>query len=130
METRRQARERALSLCYELDVRDESLTELLADLPVPPDEYAVVLARGVEVHRDEIDTVIGKFAEHWTLDRMPVVDRNLLRIATYELMHEPDVPGGVCINEAVELAKQYSTDDSGRFLNGVLSSICGHVRGS
>ena len=129
METRREARERALSLCYELDVRTERLADLLADLPVPPDEYAVTLTRGVEDHRDEIDSMIGKFADHWTLDRMPVIDRNLLRLATYELAHCPDVPAAVAISEAVALAKQYSTDDSGRFVNGVLSSIRHHLRG-
>jgi len=129
METRREARERALSLCYELDVRAERLADLLADLPVPPDEYAVTLARGVEQHRDELDALIGKFSDHWTPDRMPVIDRNLLRMATYELAHQPDVPSAVAINEAVALAKQYSTDDSGRFVNGVLASIRSHVRG-
>ena len=129
METRREARERALSLCYELDVRDETLSDLLADLPVPPDEYAVTLARGVEEHRDELDALIGKYADHWSTDRMPVIDRNLLRMATFELSHRPEVPSAVAISEAVALAKQYSTDSSGRFVNGVLSSIRGAVRG-
>jgi N utilization substance protein B len=129
METRREARERALSLCYELDVRAELLADLLADLPVPPDAYAITLARGVEDHKDELDALIGKFADHWTPERMPVIDRNLLRMAAYELTHEPDVPSAVAISEAVALAKQYSTDDSGRFVNGVLASIRTHVRG-
>jgi transcription antitermination protein NusB len=128
VETRREARERALSLCYELDVRDELLAELLADLPVPPDAYAVRLARGVEDHREELDLMIGKFADHWSTDRMPVIDRNLLRMATFELAHCPDVPAAVAISEAVALAKQYSTDSSGRFVNGVLSSIRSAVR--
>jgi N utilization substance protein B len=126
--TRRGARERALSLCYELDVRGSSLDELLADLPAEPDPYAVALARGVEEHRDEIDTLIRKFADRWSLERMPVVDRNVLRMAVFELAHRPEVPVGVAISEAVELAKRYSTDDSGRFVNGMLGRIAEVVR--
>jgi N utilization substance protein B len=130
MRTRREARERALSICYEQDVRAERLDDLLDALPVPPDEYAVALARGVEVNRDELDALIRKFADRWALERMPVIDRNLLRLGTFELAHCPDVPTAVAINEAVTLAKEYSTDDSGRFVNGVLSSIAEHLRGA
>jgi transcription antitermination protein NusB len=126
--TRREARERALSLCYELDVRGSSVDELLADLPAEPDPYAVELARGVEEHREEIDTLIRKFADRWSLERMPVIDRNVLRMAVFELAHRPDVPVGVAISEAVELAKRYSTDDSGRFVNGMLARIAEAVR--
>ena len=128
MRTRREARERALSLCYELDVRGSSVDELLADLPAEPDPYAVELARGVEEHREEIDTLIRKFADRWSLERMPVIDRNVLRMAVFELAHRPDVPVGVAISEAVELAKRYSTDDSGRFVNGMLARIAEAVR--
>lgn len=127
--TRREARERALSLCYEADLRRAPLEELLADLPVAPSAYALELARGVEGHRAELDALIGGFAKGWTLERMPVVDRNLLRIAAYELSHCAGVPTAVAINEAVELAKLYSTDSSGRFVNGMLARIAGHVRG-
>ena len=128
MRTRREARERALSLCYELDVRGSSLDELLADLPAAPDPYAVELARGVEEHREEIDPLIRKFADRWSLERMPVIDRNLLRIAVYELGWRPEIPLGVAISEAVDLAKRYSTDDSGRFVNGMLGRIGEHLR--
>ena len=128
MRTRREARERALSLCYELDVRGSSLDELLADLPAAPDPYAVELARGVEEHREEIDPLIRKFADRWSLERMPVIDRNVLRMAVFELGHHPEVPVGVAISEAVELAKRYSTDDSGRFVNGMLGRIAEVVR--
>jgi len=128
MRTRRESRERALSLCYELDVRGLPLNDLLADLPADPDPYALELARGVEEHRDEIDALIRKFADRWSLERMPVIDRNLLRIAAFELAHRPDIPVGVAISEAVELAKRYSTDDSGRFVNGMLGRIAEHVR--
>jgi N utilization substance protein B len=126
--TRREARERALSLCYELDVRGSSLDELLADLPTEPDPFALELARGVEEHRDEIDTLIRKFADRWSLERMPVIDRNVLRMAVFELVHRLEVPVGVAISEAVELAKRYSTDDSGRFVNGMLGRIAEFVR--
>ena len=128
MRTRREARERALSLCYELDVRGSSLDELLADLPAAPDPYAVELARGVEEYRDEIDTLIRKFADRWSLERMPVIDRNVLRMGVFELAHRPEVPVGVAISEAVELAKRYSTDDSGRFVNGMLGRIAEFLR--
>lgn len=126
--TRREARERALSLCYELDVRGFTFDELLAGLPAPPDGYATELVRGVEDHREEVDALIRKYADRWSLERMPVVDRNLLRIATFELAHCPEVPVAVAISEAVELAKRYSTDDSGRFVNGMLGRIAEAVR--
>lgn len=128
MRTRRDARERALSLCYELDVRGSRLDELLAGLPAPPDAYAVELVRGVEDHREEVDALIRKYADRWSLERMPVIDRNLLRMAVFELAHRPDVPVAVAISEAVELAKRYSTDDSGRFVNGMLGRIAEAVR--
>jgi transcription antitermination protein NusB len=128
MPTRREARERALSLCYELDVRGVDLDTLLADLPAPPDEYAERIARGVEEHREEVDAILRKYSEHWALERMPVVDRAALRIGTYELGWQPDIPKGVVISEAVELAKQYSTKDSGRFVNGMLARIAEDLR--
>ena len=83
---------------------------------------------GVDEHHQEIDTIIAKFSEHWSLERMPVVDRALLRIGTFELAWLPEVPTAVAITEAVELAKQYSTKDSGRFVNGLLSRIAAEVR--
>jgi transcription antitermination protein NusB len=128
MSSRREARERALSLCYELDVRGQSVDELLADLPAPPDAYALVLVRGVDDHREHVDAVLRKYSEHWALERMPVVDRAVLRIGCYELGWEPELPTGVVISEAVELAKQYSTKDSGRFVNGMLGRIAEDLR--
>jgi N utilization substance protein B len=126
--TRREARERALGLAYECEQRGVSGVELLDELPVPPDEYADALVRGADAHRDEIDALITKYSEHWALDRMPVLDRALLRLGTYELAWLPEVPTAVIITEAVELAKQYSTKDSGRFVNGLLSRIAEEVR--
>jgi N utilization substance protein B len=101
---------------------------VLAELPVEPDPYARELVKGVDAHREEIDALIRKYSEHWALERMPVVDRALLRIGTYELAWMPATPTAVAITEAVELAKQYSTKDSGRFVNGLLARIAEDVR--
>lgn len=125
--SRRAARKRALDICYEADLLGRPLASVLADHlerdDDPPGEYAVQLVRGVERNRAELDRLIGEQARGWRLERMPIVDRNLLRLGLYELFHEPDVPDAVAISEAVELAKELSTDDSGRFVNGVLSSL-------
>jgi N utilization substance protein B len=121
--SRRDARERALELLYEAGAKDLAPSAVLADLPVTPDAYAVALVRGVEANLVAIDRLIEAAAIDWTLDRMPVVDRTLLRMATYELTGRPDVPTSVVISEAVELAKRYSTDESSRFVNGVLAAV-------
>lgn len=126
--TRREARERALGLAYECEQRGTTCEDLIAELPVPPDEYAQRLVLGVEAHRDEIDALLRKYSEHWSLERMPVIDRALLRIGTFELAFLEEIPTAVAITEAVELAKQYSTKDSGRFVNGLLSRIAEAVR--
>ena len=127
---RREARESALVLLYEADVRGTSPAEVLASQVLGPSPYTVTLIEGVAEHRDELDAVIAAVAQGWTLARMPTIDRNLLRMAAYELLHRPDVPAGVVLSEAVELAGQYSTDDSGRFVNGVLARIAADVRGA
>ncbi|CAN5810436.1 transcription antitermination factor NusB [soil metagenome] len=127
--SRRESRERAMSLLYEAEAKGcNPLGAVLDDLIVPPEPFVADLVAGVSDHRDEIDGLIGRFARGWTLARMPVVDRSLLRIATYELAHRSDIPVGAVISEAVELAKQFSTDDSGRFVNGVLGQIATEVR--
>jgi N utilization substance protein B len=128
MATRREARERALGLCYESETRGLTAEELLSDLAVPPDPYAVELFRGVDEHRAELDALLGRLSERWTVDRMPVVDRALLRIGGYELGWEPDLPVAVVIDEAVELAGQYSTKDSSRFVNALLSRMAEELR--
>ena len=109
-------------------MRDITVGELLADLPVEPDEYATALVHGVEDHGGEIDGLLREYSEHWAVERMPAVDRAVLRLGCYELAHEPDVPTAVVISEAVDLAKQYSTKDSGRFVNGLLARIAEQVR--
>jgi len=117
-----------LSLLYEAFAKGLTPDQVLADLPVSPDPFAVDLARGVGAATDELDALIQRFAVDWTLDRMPVIDLAVLRMATYELLHRPDVPTNVVVSEAVELAIQYSTDESGRYVNGVLGSIANEVR--
>ena len=128
MATRREARERALSLCYELEIRGLSADELLAGLAVAPDEYAVTLVRGVDEHREDLDALLRKFSEHWAVERMPAVDRALLRLGGYELGWQAELPTAVVIDEAVSLAREYSTKDSGRFVNALLSRMAEELR--
>ena len=126
--SRHQARERALSLLYEAESKSRPPAEILAELPVPPDPFAAELVAGVGDHGEEIDGYIVGYARDWALDRMPAIDRALLRMAVFELLHRPDVPTGAVISEAVELAQLYSTDESSRFVNGMLSGIAEAVR--
>ncbi len=126
--SRREQRERVLGLLYEADAKDVPASQVIAELPVPPDAFVIDLAEGVDERVDEVDKLIADNAIDWSVERMPVVDRTLLRIATFELLARPEVPTGAVISEAVELAKQYSTDESGRFVNGVLAAIALLVR--
>jgi N utilization substance protein B len=126
--TRREARERALGLCYELETRGLGPDELLDGLPASPDAYAETLVRGVAEHQVEIDELLDKLSEHWALGRMPAIDRALLRIGSYELGWEPSIPTAVAIDEAVDLANEYSTKDSGRFVNALLARISNELR--
>jgi N utilization substance protein B len=128
MATRREARERALELCYEVESRGVEVDALLDELPVPPDAYTVQIVRGVDAHRDEIDALLRKLSERWTLERMPAVDRAVLRMGGYELGWEPDLSTAIVIDEAVELAGRYSTRDSGRFVNALLSRMAEELR--
>jgi transcription antitermination protein NusB len=130
MPARRKARKRALDVLYEADLRDlpprEVLESYLQRIEKPrPDhlDYAIGLVEGVAKNLDRIDELIASYAEGWTLARMPVVDRNLARIAVFELLYVPEIDDPVAITEAVELARQMSTDDSPRFLNGILGRI-------
>lgn len=126
--SRREARERALSLLYEAEVKGATPDQVLDSLPLAPEAFAADLVSGVGQHRDEVDALIRRFAKGWSLERMPTIDRTLLRIATFELGHRSDVPTGAVISEAVELAKRYSTDDSGKFVNGLLARIAKELR--
>jgi len=126
--SRRQARELALSLLYEADTKAAAPRAVLAEFPIDPDPFAADLIAGVGEHQVEVDELIRAFAKDWTLERMPVVDRNLLRIGVYELLQRRDVPTAAVISEAVELAQRYSTEESGRFVNGMLGRIAEEVR--
>jgi transcription antitermination protein NusB len=127
MPARSKARKRALDILFEADQRGLPVLELLSErqslgeTPVP--EYAAELVRGVASHQPEIDNLISENAVDWTLERMPAVDRNVLRLGVYELLWADDVPDGVAISEAVLLAQDLSTDASPAFVNGLLARI-------
>lgn len=120
---RTDSRERALILLYEAESKGVAPREVLAQQISPADEMTTVLVRGVEEHQARLDEVIAAHAKGWTLQRMPALDRIVLRIAAFELLGRPEVPIAVVLDEAVELAKRFSTDDSGRFVNGVLAAL-------
>lgn len=126
---RRAARERALGLLYEAETKGATGAEVLASLPVEADPFATALVRAVDEHRERIDGLLSRFAQGWTLARMPALDRAALRMGTAELLARPDVPTGVVLAETVELASRFSTDASGRFVNGLLARIAAEVRG-
>ncbi|MCB0978952.1 MAG: transcription antitermination factor NusB [Acidimicrobiales bacterium] len=127
--TRREARERALSLLYEAEQRNLSpLAVVLDELPVAPDAFAADLVRGVSENQSDIDATIAGYSKSWPIERMPAIDRALLRLGIFELT-ETDVPTGAVISEAVELAKRYSTDDSHKFVNGMLARIAEDTEG-
>ncbi|MGH9367907.1 MAG: transcription antitermination factor NusB [Thermoanaerobaculia bacterium] len=129
MGARRKARELALQMLYENDVAGTAPTEMFArssDLQAAPEgtrAFAERLVEGTLAHRDDLDAIISKQAEHWRLSRMPVVDRNILRLALFELFHEPETPHPVVIDEALEIAKRFSTPRSSQFINGILDGV-------
>jgi transcription antitermination protein NusB len=127
MAARSKARKRAVDVLYEADLREvDAVTTLAgrvarAEPPVHP--YTAELVHGVGEHLARIDAILAQYAEDWTIARMPGVDRAVLRLGIYELLWRPDVPDAVAIDEAVELAKTLSTEDSPRFVNGVLARV-------
>ena len=125
---RRRSRERALGLLYEAEAKGVRAEDLLAELPAPPEPYAEELVRGVGERITEIDALLADKARTWAVGRMPAVDRQVLRIAAFELLWCPEVPLAVVIDEALELVKQYSTADSARFVNGVLAALAAGAR--
>jgi N utilization substance protein B len=125
---RSDARERALYLLYEAYSKGITPADALAVQVLEPDALTTLLVLGVGEHVEELDAAIAARAKGWTLARMPVLDLNILRLGAFELAHRPEVPLAVAIDEAVELAKRFSTDDSGRFVNGVLSALVGDLR--
>jgi transcription antitermination protein NusB len=119
---RTKARKRALDILHAADSLDRPVLDVLAENP-DAKEFTRELVSGVVEHREELDELIRRYADRWVLERMPIVDRNLLRMGIFELLHRPDIPNAATINEAVELAKLLSTEDSGRFVNGLLGRV-------
>ncbi|MEY4361518.1 MAG: transcription antitermination protein NusB [Actinomycetota bacterium] len=128
---RSEAREQALGLLYEASSKNVDVRSVVAQLIVPADEMVGNLVSGVAERSVEIDALIGEYSRDWAIARMPAIDVIILRMAVFELLARVDVPTPVVIDEAVELAKTFSTDDSGRFVNGMLSAIAkdSRVRG-
>ena len=125
--SRREGRERILALLYEAETKDLDLTEVVDGLPLPLTGYARSLVDGLS-DLSSIDELIDDASHRWKLSRMPAVDRALLRMGTFELVQRLDVPPNVIISEAVELAAEYSTDGSSRFVNGVLARLASELR--
>ena len=127
MSARTKSRKRALDILFESEAQSLPTGGTLADRQAegdyPVNEYAVLLIEGVVAHRDRLDEIIAENANDWTLDRMPAVDRNLLRIGACEILYVDDVPDAVAVSEAVGLASDLSTDESPSFVNGLLSRI-------
>ena len=127
---RRRAREYALQILFQLDVTNSELSnDVMRDFweNITEDddvkEFTDDIVTGTRKNIEEIDSVLNSTAENWSIDRMAVVDRNVLRAATYELLYRPDIPPSVIINEAIEISKKYSTGDSASFINGILDKI-------
>ena len=133
MTSRRRSREMAIQVLYQVEMAQSDLAEAVRlfcehfKAPESIRDFAFELARGASEHREEIDTLIKRFSEHWRLERMPTVDRNILRLAIYELLYRPDIPAKVSINEAVDIGKKYGSEDSGSFINGILDRIRLHL---
>jgi transcription antitermination protein NusB len=127
MGARTKARRRALDVLFESELRGlpigATLGDRIARARPPLNEYTVTLVEGVVAHQERIDDLLSSYAVGWTLDRMPAVDRNLLRIGAYEILYEDDVPDAVAVSEAVALARDLSTDDSAGFVNGLLARL-------
>ena len=122
------ARKTALQIMYQGEILEKAPRELIDNAQLVPetqglDDYALMLLDGAKENLEAIDKLIESASENWTLDRMPLVDRSLLRLATYEMRYVEDVPVSVSINEAVNLAKEFGGDDSPRFINGILGRI-------
>ncbi len=129
MGKRRRSREFALQVLYQLDITKQDAVRAMAQrkehfsLKGERDDFVERIVLGVIEHRQEIDQLIEQYSENWRLDRMNLVDRNILRMATFELLYFEDIPPKVTLNEAIDLGKRYGTEDSGSFINGILDRI-------
>lgn len=126
--SRREAREEALAILYQAELTGDPVADALSAREVAPSEYAVEIAERVDEERDDLDALLGRHLNRWRVERMPLVDRVIARIAAWELSARDDIPTGVVLSEAVEIATQYCAEQSPRFLNGVLSSVADEVR--
>lgn len=127
MASRSKSRKRALDILFESEAQNlttgGTLADRIGDKEYPVNDYAIQLVEGVMAHCERLDEIISANAKEWTLDRMPAVDRNLLRIGAYEILFADDIPDAVAVSEAVTLAGELSTDESPTFVNGLLSRI-------
>jgi N utilization substance protein B len=129
MGRRRRGREAALKLLYALDILQEQATEIFEApwvkvmIPEMIRDFTIALVTGVDTHREEIDALVQEWSLHWSLERIGVIERNILRFAIYELVYMDDIPPNVTINEAVEVAKRYGTEEAPSFVNGILDRI-------
>jgi len=127
MAARTKARKRALDVLYASDLRAESpvdaLERAIAEGEGPSNDYTATLVRGVVEHQARIDELLRTYAEGWTLERMPAVDRNVLRLGVFEVLYADDVPDAVAVTEAMSLVRDLSTDESPQFVNGILGNI-------
>ncbi len=126
--SRRESRERAVELAYEAEVRGWTVDELVESLTIAADPFVVSLLRQGEEHRTAADELIENTSDRWSISRMAVLDLVVMRLAVAELLGDT-TPVGVVLSEAVELAGRYSTDESGKFVNGILSAVAAEVRG-
>jgi transcription antitermination protein NusB len=126
---RRRARHQALHILYQREITDQPLSRILAEGTFSvedgvPSDYCREVVLGIEAHQPRIDRLIEETSDNWALSRMPLVDRNILRLAVYEMLYRSgDVPHSVAINEAVEMAKVYGGEDSSKFVNGILGRL-------
>ncbi|MEW6188671.1 MAG: transcription antitermination factor NusB [Actinomycetota bacterium] len=124
---RRKARRMALEVLYQREITGSSLREIIKNRALagekPLSEFSLRIIEGVAKHQKHMDEMIEGYADNWALERMPPVDRNIIRMGIYEMIYESDIPFSVSINEAVELAKAYGTEDSSKFVNGILGRI-------
>lgn len=126
--TRREDRETALSTLYEADMTGDSISDVLTRNHADEDDYATEVAAGVAEHVGQLDTTIDSVAEDWTVSRMGGIDRCILRMGVWELVHKPDVPVTAVVSEAVALAEEYSTEKSAPFINGILVKLASTER--
>ena len=128
MASRHQARERAVQILFQYDIHGQAgpwLDDFWTQYPLAEElrGFAERLVAGVRDHRKELDTLIGSFATNWKVNRMPIIDRNILRMGCFELLHVPEVPAKVTLNEAIELAKSFGDEEASKFINGILDKV-------